>query len=153
MPACLEVLELPDLGESGAKVDARERWQKWTPLMVAASKDRCSEAEVLMAHGADLAVSVKGLTAADHAVSKEMLSLLHVDAVSADAGVSGAGGAASTSVERLVPEAASLQPQASLCWSAGCLPRPALCQEAIRNSVLPGKVTFFMQAFKKLFLH
>eukprot|EP00966_Prymnesium_polylepis_P200976 4657342-Prymnesium_polylepis.1 len=32
------------LCENGAKVDSRERWQNWTPLMVAASKGRVGEA-------------------------------------------------------------------------------------------------------------
>ena len=64
------------LCERGAKVDSRERWQSWTPLMLAASKDRCKEAELLLAHGADGSLRTKGASAIELAASPEMLAIL-----------------------------------------------------------------------------
>ena len=76
----LECVQL--LCSSGAQVDSRERWQRWTPLMVAASKDRLKEAEVLLAHGADTRLNARGMTAAQHAATPEMRELLARPAVS-----------------------------------------------------------------------
>lgn len=60
----------------GATVDSRERWQSWTPLMVAASKDRRREAEVLLAAGAAVNAEAKGRTAIDLAATPEMKAIL-----------------------------------------------------------------------------
>ena len=64
------------LCEHGAKVDSRERWSSWTPLMLAASKDRREEAGVLIAHGASPTYSAKGAAASDLATSDEMRAIL-----------------------------------------------------------------------------
>ena len=68
----------------GAKVDSRERWRSWTPLMVAASKDRREEAEALLAHGAAVDARAKGQTAVDLAAGPEMRSLLQPGSQPAD---------------------------------------------------------------------
>ena len=72
------------LCEMGATVDSRERWQNWTPLMIAASKDRRPEAELLLAHGADASLRAKGRAAADLAESPEMASVLRQTRAAAD---------------------------------------------------------------------
>ena len=54
----------------------RESWQRWTPLILASSKDRLREAEILIQHGADLTLSAKGQKAIDHAAGPEMKALL-----------------------------------------------------------------------------
>ena len=65
------------LCEKGANVDCRERWQNWSPLMLAASKSRTREAAVLLSHGADLNAIAKGRTAMDIAAGHdEMLAIL-----------------------------------------------------------------------------
>ena len=65
------------LCEEGANVDCRERWQNWSPLMLAASKARTREAALLLSHGADLNAIAKGRTAMDIAAGHdEMLAIL-----------------------------------------------------------------------------
>jgi len=64
------------LCERGAKIDVKDKWQGWTPLMIAASKDRQQEAELLLSHGADPTLRAKGATAATLATSPSMLALL-----------------------------------------------------------------------------
>jgi hypothetical protein len=153
------------LCESGAAVNARERWQSWTPLMVAASKDRCKEAELLLAYGADRMAKAKGSVAADHALGNAMLAILKptpADAGAADASLAVAGSSDADaaapemepavgadvdggtkrlvgSVERLSPHSASLRPQLEVAFGAFAagLMRLAMSNNPVHASLCP----------------